>query len=337
MDALEREIRRLVDSQALTAEQARGLRDAVRADQDVRHQPVDSPAKAGTGGPRSAVLEVLGYVGGALLVGAMIFLGFMVWDDLGEGGRNAVAVATVIISVGGGLLLLGGKVRPDPRGGSDPGPRRQLGQVLMAVGCCAIGFAWFIILADDRGVASATVVVIISVVGAVVLRGGAFLVSFASGGALLVAVAVLNRDTADWSNVAELLGTGYLLLAVALAAAGIVLARSLAWSLAGLVGWGSAWCWFAADHGEWLGLLAATLVAGVLLVAFVWGRHYAYAVIGCLVVLTLWPTCLYRIVDSALGVAIGLIAAGAVLIGVVAVLSRKPRKRPVIEVHRTSH
>jgi hypothetical protein len=81
-----------------------------------------------------------------------------------------------------------------------------------------------------------------------------------------------------------------------------------------------------APHGEWLSLIAATLVAAALLTAFVIARRYPYAVIGCAILLTIWPASLYRILDdNAVGAAIGLVAAGAVLIATVIVLSKRRR------------
>ena len=69
-----------------------------------------------------------------------------------------------------------------------------------------------------------------------------------------------------------------------------------------------------APNGEWLSMVVATLVSAALLTAFVLTRRYPYAVIGCVILLSIWPVSLYRILDDAVGAAIGLVAAGAVLI-----------------------
>jgi hypothetical protein len=45
-------------------------------------------------------------------------------------------------------------------------------------------------------------------------------------------------------------------------------------------------------------------------------------VIGCVILLSIWPVSLYRILDDAVGAAIGLVAGGAVLIASVIMLSR---------------
>jgi hypothetical protein len=179
--------------------------------------------------------------------------------------------------------------------------------------------------------------VLTSAVGAVLLRSGAFLVSGWSGAMLLVCAVVFNViDVAEPGPVeaggpAEEaapvhLAIGFLLVGLVLTASGLLLSRTLAWSLAGLSGWtASIVLQMDSSSGEWLSLLAATLVTAALLTAFVLTRRYAYAVIGCAILLTIWPVSLYRILDDAVGAAIGLVAAGAVLIGIVIVLSRRRR------------
>ena len=61
-----------------------------------------------------------------------------------------------------------------------------------------------------------------------------------------------------------------------------------------------------APNGEWLSMVVATLVsAGTPLSAFVLTRRYPYAVIRCVILLSIWPVSLYRILDDAVGAAIG--------------------------------
>ena len=52
-------------------------------------------------------------------------------------------------------------------------------------------------------------------------------------------------------------------------------------------------------------------------------KEYAFAIVGCLIVLSMWPVALYQILDTALGVALGLVAAGCVLILSAVVLARR--------------
>ena len=134
MDRLETKLTRLVEEHVLTASQAQQLVDAARADRmdgqsvSTVHTLVTEPAPRLTT-KSSAVLEVLGYVGGALVLGAVIMLGSFFWDDLGSTGRKLVAVASVLVPALGGAALIKGRARP------------ELGRILLALACYAAGFA----------------------------------------------------------------------------------------------------------------------------------------------------------------------------------------------------
>ena len=81
---LARELQALVAEGVLTTEQADRLWQAVEQDRGELPQPDTSPVSA----PRQSsagVLDVLGYVGGALLLGAVIFVGS---DPVGRPGSG---------------------------------------------------------------------------------------------------------------------------------------------------------------------------------------------------------------------------------------------------------
>lgn len=322
MDRLEAQLTRLVEEHVLTASQAQELADAARADRLDGQSVATEPAPALEPVPRSttkssAVLEVLGYVGGALVLGAVIMLGSFFWDDLGSTGRKLVALASVLVPALGGAALIKGRARP------------ELGRILLALACYAAGFAYLVVFEDQKFVVSAAVVVLTSAVGAALLRSGAFLVSGWSGGMLLVCAVVFDLIETpvgvEPTKEAAYLAIGFLLVAMALAGSGLLLSRTLAWSLAGLSGWAASIALQGAANGEWLSLLCATVVTAALLTAFVQTHRYVFAIIGCAILLSIWPVSLYRIVDNAAGAAIGLVAAGAVLIGTVIWLTRRRR------------
>ena len=322
MDRLEAQLTRLVEEHVLTASQAQELADAARADRLDGQSVATEPAPALEPVPRSttkssAVLEVLGYVGGALVLGAVIMLGSFFWDDLGSTGRKLVALASVLVPALGGAALIKGRARP------------ELGRILLALACYAAGFAYLVVFEDQKFVVSAAVVVLTSAVGAALLRSGAFLVSGWSGGMLLVCAVVFDLIETpvgvEPTKEAAYLAIGFLLVAMALAGSGLLLSRTLAWSLAGLSGWAASIALQGAANGEWLSLLCATVVTAALLTAFVQTHRYVFAIIGCAILLSIWPVSLYRIVDNAVGAAMGLVAAGAVLIGTVIWLTRRRR------------
>lgn len=322
MDRLEAQLTRLVEEHVLTASQAQELADAARADRLDGQSVATEPAPALEPVPRSttkssAVLEVLGYVGGALVLGAVIMLGSFFWDDLGSRGRKLVALASVLVPALGGAALIKGRARP------------ELGRILLALACYAAGFAYLVVFEDQKFVVSAAVVVLTSAIGAALVRSGAFLVSGWSGGMLLVCAVVFDLIETpvgvEPTKEAAYLAIGFLLVAMALAGSGLLLSRTLAWSLAGLSGWAASIALQGAANGEWLSLLCATVVTAALLTAFVQTHRYVFAIIGCAILLSIWPVSLYRIVDDAVGAAIGLVAAGAVLIGTVIWLTRRRR------------
>jgi uncharacterized membrane protein len=143
MDRLEAQLTRLVEEHVLTASQAQELADAARADRLDGQSVATEPAPALEPVPRSttkssAVLEVLGYVGGALVLGAVIMLGSFFWDDLGSTGRKLVALASVLVPALGGAALIKGRARP------------ELGRILLALACYAAGFAYLVVFEDQN-------------------------------------------------------------------------------------------------------------------------------------------------------------------------------------------
>ena len=255
MNRLEAQLALLVEQQVLSAAQAADLVDGTcrRLDgQSLTAEPASGITPKG-----SAVLEVLGYVGGALVLGAVIMLGSFFWDDLGSTGRKLVAVASFVVPGLGGAALIKGRARP------------ELGRILLALACYAAGFAYLVVFEDQKFVAASAVVVLTSAVGAVLLRSGAFLVSGWSGAMLLVCAVVFNLvDDAGVISpgstaVPVRLAIGFLLVGLALAASGLLLSRTLAWSLAGLGGWAASIVLQMDAPHEWLSLIAATIVTAI--------------------------------------------------------------------------
>ena len=228
MTRLETQLARLVEQQVPSPDQARELADAARAD---RMDGRPEPGSVAPSGPRSsAILEVLGYVGGALVLGAVIMLGTFFWDDLGIAGRKAVAVASFAVPALGGAALVRGRTSP------------ELGRILLALACYAAGFAYLVVFEDKKFVVSAAIVVMTSAIGAALLGSGAFLLSGWSGAMLLVDAVVFEVIDADRGGdlTAEVwqthLAIGFLLVGLVMVACGLVLSRTFAWSLAGLSG-----------------------------------------------------------------------------------------------------
>ena len=321
MTKLSGELSRLVDANVLSPAQSQDVEAAARADL-LEALASDRPAPMPRESSRSTVLEVLGYAGGALLLGAVIFLGVSFWDELERPARIGVALASFLVPAAGGAALVSWRTRP------------ELGRVLLALACFTAGFAWTVIAEDEKLVGTAIVIVATSLAGVLLLRAGAFLIPGWSGAMMLVTALVLNviddgrTDDDQFQAIPVHLAIGFLVVAAIFTAAGFVMSKTLAWTLAGLSGGAaSIGLQFDETRGDWLSLVVSTVIVAILFFGFVMIRRHALAAVGCLILLSVWPASLYRITDSELGAALGLVAAGGALILTVVLMSRRRRTR----------
>jgi hypothetical protein len=324
--ALGQRLRELTDEGVLSADQASQLWQAAQQDQGTVGmgpgaatailEPHVTEGRDVRPASSTGVLDVLGYVGGALLLGALIFVGFTLWGDLSRGEKTALAIASFVVPATGGVILEMTRTR------------RALARVLLALACFAAGFACYMIIDDQDLIISAVVIVVAAAIGAFTLRSAAFYLPAWVGAMGLVPAVVLNGlDLPEGDALGYAIAGGFLLVGLLLVAAGLLLGRDLGWALAGLSGWAASIPLVAFEH-SYLALVVATVVAAALFVGVVRLQMYAFAVVGCLIVLSMWPVALYQILDTALGVALGLVAAGCVLIASAVVLARlRQRKR----------
>jgi hypothetical protein len=315
------ELAALTESKALSPELADRLWQAARADAQATRAaelPTEGRGKAGNAG----LLDVLGYVGGALLLGALLFLGGALWRDLSQLVRDLIVVAAMVIAAAGGAALWRSRAR------------RSLAGALLAVACIAAGFAYYEVFDDQDGVISSAVVVLGAAVLTMLLRSATCLLA-GWAGAMVFVVALVSKLTApERDHMAVLVAAGFGLLAVLCGVVGGWRHRTTAWVLAGLSGWAASAALLSTQppvRAAYVSLLVATAVAAALFAAFIRLRNPWYAVVGCLIMLSMWPVGLQRILQSAVGVALGLVIAGGVLIAAAAVLGQLRRRvaRPV--------
>jgi hypothetical protein len=263
---------------------------------------------------------VLGYIGGALLLGAVALLTVANWGEMGRAARISTGTSAAVILLGVAIVLA--LLR---RGD-------QLSSALASLGCCVAGFAVYVVVEGVTGrVVGVAVALAIAAVGVWWLGGSSLLV--ATFGILAVGVLVITADLltpADQTttNAAGLAGTGFILVAFVMALLGLARDQVTAWSLAGAAMFSSSICWLIQDRGEVMALAVGTAGPAALLVAY--GRRHAsaYAVVGCSILLVIWPTALYQLTDNMAGVAVGLVVASAVLLVAVLLLSRHQRQAP---------
>lgn len=328
---LDDELRRLVGAGVLRIYQADALRAAAEADAAAsrtepftgqiplgKAKPVkEAPAPATSGHRKgSALIEVLGYIGGVLLLGAVGLLTVANWSLMGQGSRITTAVVSALVLLGASAVVAYIRDRDQPS------------SALAALGACTAGFATSVIIADAPGrLIGVLVALIIAGIGLWLLRGTSLLAAtFAilAVGVFEVVFDLIDRDGSR-NDTAGLAGVGFILVAAVMGVLGLVRDRVTAWSLAGAAAFGSSMCWLVQDRGELMALAVGTAGSAAVLIAYARHRTPAYVVVGCSILLVVWPTGLYRLTDNVAGVAIGLLIASSALIGTVIVLSRRDR------------
>lgn len=329
---LDDELTRLVSAGVLRQYQADALRSAADADLDsasflpsaaTASRSVDTASRPGEG-PRatthpSALVEVLGYIGGVLLLGAVALLTVANWGQMGRGARITTGTSAAVVLLGAAVILA--LLRR----------RESLSSALASLGCCVAGFATYVALEGETGrIAGVGVALALVILGVWWLAGSSLLVAtFAilAVGVLVITADVLTPDTGT-SNSAGIAGTGFILVAFVMGMLGLVRDQVTSWSLAGAAMFSSSICWLIQERGEVMALAVGTAGPAALLVAY--GRRHAsaYAVVGCSILLVIWPTALYQLTDNVAGVAIGLVIASTALLLSVLVLSRRQRRLP---------
>jgi hypothetical protein len=323
---LEDELKRLVSAGVLRQYQADALRSAAAADAPgpaAPPQAEDGPAdgKVSRTPPTvvhsSALVEVLGYIGGALLLGAVALLTVANWGEMGRAARITTGTSAAIILLGAAVLLA--LLRRN----------EQISSALASLGCCVAGFATYVAVEGEAGrIAGVAVALALAALGLWWLHGSSLLVAtFAilGVGVLVITSDLLTPANGTETNAAGIAGTGFILVAFVLAMLGLVRDQVTAWSLAGAAMFSSSICWLMQDRGEVMALAVGTAGPAALLVAFSRRHTSSYAVVGCSILLVIWPTALYQLTDNMAGVAIGLVVASAVLLVAVLLLSRRQR------------
>jgi hypothetical protein len=261
---------------------------------------------------------VLGYIGGALLLGAVALLTLANWGEMGRAARISTGTSAAVILLGTAILL------------ALVGRREQLSSALASLGCCVAGFATYVAIEGATGrVVGVAVALALAVLGVWWLAGSSLLVAtfgILAVGVLVITADVLTPDTSTTTNTAGIAGTGFILVAFVMAMIGLVRDQVTAWSLAGAAMFSSSICWLVQERGEVMALAVGTAGPAALLVAY--GRRHAsaYAVVGCSILLVIWPISLYQLTNNVAGVAIGLVVASTALLLAVLLLTRRQRR-----------
>ncbi|HEX6445779.1 MAG TPA: hypothetical protein VF053_11880 [Streptosporangiales bacterium] len=288
-DPLRRTLHRLVDEGTLSAAQAQ------RVDAELRAAGLG--ARAGADAGRSVPVEVLSYVGAALVVGGLTLVVGLSWSALGLPGR--VAVCTAITAL---LLAVAAVVGRWP--GAPFGPRRNVVTSVVAVlASIAAGIA-ALQLPDaltesgrtpDGGlwgsVAFGTALVVVGLGAYLAWHAAPSVVGMFAGG-VVVLLGVLTSQAAgrhDWP-VVEVASFCYGAAWVGVGAVRLVCTPHAAAVLGGIAAGGSAEVLAAESDHALLGLGLGVLTLAAMFASFWRTRRWWYAALGVLTTLVVPPT-----------------------------------------------
>lgn len=183
-------VRDLVERGVLSQDQA----DAVLTDLDVGRTQ-KAPWSSGFS-------EVLGYVGGALVLGGAALLLNMSWDDLSRAMRAGLLVAATLVLAVAGVAIAGGPRGVRTLAAAAPGARSRIVAVLFALGSGTAAMAMSSGFEHDDSVAATVVGLLVALIGYLALPSVPGLL--ATGG---FSVGVVLSVTGEWMDSSTTAGT----------------------------------------------------------------------------------------------------------------------------------
>jgi hypothetical protein len=310
-DRIEAAVLGLVRSGVLTAAQAVAVTTAVR------------PALGEPPAPRrSRWPEILGYVGGAVTVVAVLLLVSMSWADLGRGGRVAVLAGTAVALFTAGTVI-GGGTPGGLRLLRDAEPeRRRLVSTLWSAGVVAAGGAAAVAVSDENGTLAAGGVALVlgaagyalvpSLLGQLVLLGAALLTTT---GALVTAGV---DSSVAYGVVTAAAGAVWILLAWLGAfterVSGVALGLAVVFTGAQVVTW--------TDGAQVWGYAMTTVTAFAAVAVYIRSRRWIFLALGLVALMTVVLQVVLDVFGQSLTALWLVLAVGLVLLAVSGVVLR---------------
>jgi hypothetical protein len=328
-DPLRQALTGLVQEGTLSGEQARRVDDVLRAARigPNAHKEATAPTSSGAADSRrERMVEVFSYLGGALVIGALILIVGLAWEDLSRNGQLAICGGTSLLMLAAATAI---GWRSTSLGGADSGGRRRVHAATLAAVASA-GVAFTVAIAFDAdtilGLLPPGIGMLVVAVGSYVVWRGAPLLCAIFAGGLLVVIALLDMRPAAWMT---LLVVGSTLVAYGLVWIGLgrfVEPRRVAAVLGGVTGIVGAELVSSSDEYAGLGLVLGLVVIGIMFALLWTSSHWSYAALGAIGALLVPPTALGVLFDDALIAGVVLLVIGILLIvGAVTVVRRRAR------------
>ncbi len=292
-------LRRLVADGTLTSEQCGHVEQAL------------ATAQAGPG-PRRWIVEVAGYLGGALMFGGATVLLATTWDRLTDTTRAALLVAVTILLALAGLLVAGGPTSLVRLKDETSSPRRRVVGLLFAIAALTASAATGVAVDHHAAPIAAAVGLAVAVIGYALVPQAIGTLAVSGFTITLTTTIVGDVGYTGLRMSAVMLATGVVL--AALGVTGLLAPRQLALAIgAGIAVIGGQQPLAESGTAVWAYLLTA--LVGVACFALYRSQHaLVLLVIGVIAVAIAVPEAVWDLTDGAAGGAVILIVAGATLI-----------------------
>jgi hypothetical protein len=297
-------LRGLVERGVVSPEQAAAVLDALRAARPDR--------------PGARWAEIVGYVGGGLVLAGAAALVATSWDVLSETMQVVLLAAVAVAALGGALVMAGGPGALRGRAHRVPDVRRRVAGTLSAVAAAATALAVGVGFDADPPIGAFAAGLVVAAAGYALLPSAVGLVASWVLGWLLVG-SVVGEAVGSLPETEVGLPLGLALIAnglgwAALGASGVLAHRRLALGLgAGLALAGAHMPTFWGGETAWgYGLTLA--VAAACLAAYRWEPAGVLLVFGVLGITVAVPEAVWDLTDGAVTVAAVLLLAGAILL-----------------------
>ena len=314
-------LERLVAEGRLDEIQARAVLDEVEHlgahpayPRTTRRAPTAPPTERG-----ERLVAMLTYLGGALVLGAVIVIASLLWRDLSQLSRVGLSLAATAT-----LLAAATALTPWSPGGGLPwrGPRQALSSMLAAFAAATLGLAAGVALDNEPLLAGGLTGLLAAIGLYAVWRGYALVLAGFAGAATTLGWTIQHYEIYD-----STLAMSVLIIAFGVAAVLVGrlvpehLASDTAGSLAVVMGLQTMSSW---EHLAVYGLIASLAFIGIAFALYLADQGPQFALVGGLGALMLPAAALGTLTDSAMVVGLTLLAVGLLLIvGAVFVVRRR--------------
>ena len=279
-----------------------------------RRAPAAPPAERG-----ERLVAMLTYLGGALVLGAVVVIASLLWRDLSQLSRIGLSLAATVTLIAAATALT-----PWSHGGGLPwhGPRQALSSTLAAFAAATLALAVGVAFEDDPLLPAGLTGLVAAIGLYAVWRGYALVLAAFAGAATMLGWTIEHYEIYD-----SALAVSGLMIAFGITAVLVGrlvpehLATDTAGSLTVVMGLQTMSSW---EHLAIYGLIASLAFVAIAFALYLADQGPQFALVGGLGALMLPAAALGTLTDSAMVVGLTLLAVGLLLIvGAVFVVRRR--------------